>query len=258
MPRLILCPDADQLALSAARSVAQIASESIRERGRFTVALAGGSTPQKTYRLLARDQAALAVDWSKAYLFFGDERYVPPDDNRSNYKMAHDALLTVAPIPADHVFPMPTGRATPQQSAEEYARTLETFFGTRNGQMPVFDLILLGLGDDGHTASLFPGAAALAVNDLPVTASEPGTLPPPVDRITLTYPVLNAARYVVFLVAGATKAEAFRDVWQSRAVPNERPAAGVHPEPGILIWIVDQAAARLIEPDPAQSIENSQ
>jgi 6-phosphogluconolactonase len=247
-PELIICRDPDELAHAAARAVSRCASRQILEHGQFTVALAGGSTPQRAYRLLAHGTGETSVDWSKTYLFFGDERWVPWDDERSNYKMAHDALLAVAPIPADHVFPVPTQLTSPQESAASYAATLGQFFRTTASVPPVFDLILLGLGDDGHTASLFPHAPALDVTDVPVTSTPPGTLPPPVDRVTLTYPVLNAARVVLFLVSGASKAVAFRVVWTGRADPHERPAVGVRPA-GRLTWLVDQAAARLVQND---------
>ena len=242
---MTICRDADELARAAARTISRSASSGIRDRGRFTLALAGGSTPTKTYRLLAEDRAA--IDWSKTFLFFGDERWVPPDDDRSNYKMVRESLLAIAPIAADHVFAVPTHRASAEQCALEYAETLNQFFGTAGGRPPAIDLILLGLGDDGHTASLFPGAAALDVMDRPVTFSPPGILPPHVDRITLTYPVINAARHVLFLVAGAGKADAFRDVWEGRPTRHERPAAGVRPEPGTLSWLVESAAARLVQ-----------
>ena len=156
-----------------------------------------------------------AVDWSKTFLFFGDERFVPPDDDRSNYKMVRQSLLQNASIAADHVFAIPTNWSSPQQAAEEYARTLKTFFGGVG--WPEFDLVLLGLGDDGHTASLFPGAAALRVTDRWVTSSPPGVLPPPVDRVTLTFPVFNAARQVMFLVSDENKAQAVADIYQGRA-----------------------------------------
>jgi 6-phosphogluconolactonase len=249
-PELIICRDADELATAAARVIRRCAASRIVERGRFTLALAGGSTPKQAYRLLAHDAPGAGLDWSKVYLFFGDERWVPPDDERSNYKMVRESLLAVAPIAADHLFAVPTRLASARECAASYADTLNQFFGTTAGRPPIFDLILLGLGDDGHTASLFPGAASLAVAGVPVTFSPPGSLPPPVDRITLTYPVLNAARHVLFLVAGASKAAAFRDVWEGRVGPDERPAAGVHPDSGTVTWLVDEAAARLVQSNP--------
>lgn len=238
--------DGDELAERAAARIARAAAESIRHRGRFTLALAGGSTPRKTYALLAAGEGEANVDWSRTYLFFGDERHVPHDDPRSNYRMAQESLLTVAPIAADQVLPVATDLGTADQCAAGYAAALVKFFGLPAGTMPIFDLILLGLGDDGHTASLFPDARALDVSDRIATWSPPGVLPPPVDRITLTYPALNAARQVMFLVAGANKAEALRDIVQDEPPRALRPAAGVRPESGTLSWLVDKAAAGLL------------
>lgn len=246
-PEQIICADTDGVAERAARFIGDLSLSSIAERGRFTLVLAGGSTPKKAYHLLAARSIGPAVDWSKANLFFGDERFVPFDDQRSNFRMAHESLIGPAGISADRVFPMPTDRTTPERAARAYAQTLEQFFEVQPGEMPSFDLVLLGLGDDGHCASLFPHAAALAVRDSPVTWSPPGVLPPPVDRITLTFPAINAARHVLFLVSGANKADALRDVIAGRAAPTERPAAGVCPKSGRLTWLVDREAGRLID-----------
>jgi 6-phosphogluconolactonase len=195
-PELVVCPDADTLAARAAQMIVQSAQEAIAQRGRFTLVLAGGSTPEKTYRLLPPGPPQL--DWSRTYLFLGDERFVPLDDPRSNFAMIGRSLLNHISVPADHVFPVPTTpeQKTPADAARAYAELLARFFALQvNVQPPPhFDLILLGLGDDGHTASLFPGALALKVRDAWVTWSPPGTLPPPVDRVTLTFPALNAAR----------------------------------------------------------------
>jgi 6-phosphogluconolactonase len=249
-PQFIVCPDMEALAQAAAERIAQAAACSIAERGLFTIALAGGSTPKRTYAELAAGNVSPSVDWSRTYLFFGDERCVPLDDERSNYRMARESLIEPAHVAADHVFPVPTDSGDARQAAGAYAAVLADFFGLAPGAMPVFDLVLLGLGDDGHTASLFPGARALAVVDTPVTSSPSGVLPPPVDRVTLTFPAINAARQVMFLVAGAGKAEALRDVWQGHVTPVERPAVGVQPTGGQLIWLVDQAAASLCKPKP--------
>ena len=231
-PEFMIYDNAEELAKAAAEWIFRTAAESIAVRGRFTLCLTGGSTPRRAYELLARQQgfSDARLDsthatphagreqhdpWSRTYLFFGDERFVPPDDDCSNYKMVRESLLQSAPVASDHVFAIPTHLATPQHAAEEYARTLKTFFGGGIA-WPEFDLVLLGLGEDGHTASLFPGAAALRVADRWATSSPPGDLPPPVDRVTLTFPVFNAARQVIFLVSGANKAEAFADVYQGR------------------------------------------
>jgi 6-phosphogluconolactonase len=242
-PDVKVYQDADALAAKAALAVARAASEAIRHRGRFTLVLAGGSTPRKAYQLLAAGEGENSIDWSRVQLFFGDERHVPHGDERSNYRMVHEALLAVAPIAGDQVLAVDTSLPTAADSARDYSEQVARFFAQPTGTFPVFDLILLGLGDDGHTASLFPGAAALAVDDRIATWSPPGVLPPPVDRITLTYPVLNSAREVLFLVAGANKADALRDVLSGHANPAQRPAAGVRVLDGRLTWLVDQAAA---------------
>ncbi len=239
--------DAEHLAAKAARAVARTATESIRHRGRFTLVLAGGSTPRKTYEILADGEGENNVDWSRAYLFFGDERHVPHDDERSNYRMAYDSLLSVAPIVSEQVLAVRTDLPSAAACADEYDERVAKFFGQPAGTIPIFDLVLLGLGDDGHTASLFPGAQALRVDNRIVTWSPPGVLPPPVDRITLTYPVLNAARQVMFLVSGTNKADALADILSGKADPDRRPAAGVHPETGRISWLVDQAAAAKLE-----------
>jgi len=246
-PGLIRCKDSDALAVEAAGLVIRCEQEAVRDRGRFTLVLAGGSTPEKTYGALAEPDRARAVDWSKTFVFFGDERLVPPDHAWSNFAMAHRTLLAQAPVPASHVFAVPTVGNTAAEAAAAYAETLRRFFSaTANDPPPRFDLILLGLGEDGHTASLFPGSPALRGDDAWVTCSPPGTLPPPVDRVTMTYPVLNAARHVAFLVAGQGKAAALRDVFEGRASRDVRPAVGVRPEHGTVTWLVDEDAATLL------------
>jgi 6-phosphogluconolactonase len=241
---VLIYPDADHLAAGAADRIIQAAHDAIAARGRFTLALSGGSTPEKTYALLARPDRAARLDWSRIYLFFGDERFVPHDDSRSNCHMATRSLIADAPIAADHFFPIPTDTASPEEAAARYTRTLADFFGVpADGPPPAFDLVLLGLGDDGHTASLFPGRPALLERKTWVTASPPGVLPPPVDRVTLTFAALNAARAVAFLVAGAGKATVVQAVLEGGAGVDRAPAAGVRPMNGSLTWMLDEAAA---------------
>jgi 6-phosphogluconolactonase len=195
---------------------------------------------------LANAAADCAVDWNKTFLFFGDERYVPPEDDRSNYKMAHDSLLANAPISDDHVFAIPTAPNSLEVCATTYAQTLASFFQTAVGQPPTLDLILLGLGDDGHVASLFPHAPSLSLRGTTVTFSPPGRLPPPVDRITMTFDVINAARHILFLVSGENKAEVVRDVRSGDMSVMDRPAMGVRPAQGDVTWLIDRAAGSLI------------
>jgi 6-phosphogluconolactonase len=247
MPNRVLtvCRDSDELADRAADLFLSSAVEAVAARGRFTVALAGGSTPEKTYTRIAQPERRRRLDWAASSFFFGDERLVPYDDPRSNFGMARRTLLHDTPAPQD-VLPIPTDRPAPECAAA-YAATLARSFGIpQGGHPPRFDLILLGLGDDGHTASLFPGAEALRVRDAWVTATPPGTLPPPVERITLTFPVLEAARRVVFLVAGANKACAVHAVLEGGATPETHPAAGVAPAEGTVTWLLDGSAAGLL------------
>ena len=240
---VVVLADAQQLAAAAADRIIESASAAIAARRRFTLVLSGGSTPEKTYALLTQPDRIAKIDWSKVCLFFGDERVVPTEDSRSNFHMAKDALLDRVPVPADRLFAIATDKGSPSECAAAYARRLATFFNLApEGPPPTFDLILLGLGDDGHTASLFPGATALKEAQAWVTWSPPGTLPPPVDRVTLTYPVLNAARHVMFLVAGANKAAPLRDVLEGRATSEIRPAVGVRPKDGKVTWLIDEAA----------------
>jgi ribulose-phosphate 3-epimerase len=243
-PNVIVLEDADRLAQSAAELIVRTGREAIDQRGRFLLVLAGGSTPEKAYALLAEPQRASALDWTRTYVFFGDERLLPPDDPRSNFGMARRALLDRVPLPASQVFAIVTVAVTAAEAAEVYAARLTRFFPEATGLSPPrFDLVLLGLGEDGHTASLFPAAAALEVQDAWVAGTPPGRLPPPVDRVTLTYPALNAARRVAFLVAGKNKAAVARAVIEGRAERNRYPAAGVRPTDGTLAWLLDEAAA---------------
>jgi 6-phosphogluconolactonase len=243
---IVRLADADALARTAAERIVADSKDAIALRGQFTIALAGGSTPKKAYGLLASAPFASEIEWSRVYAFFGDERFVPKDDDNSNYKMANESLLSKVPIPTSNVFPVPTDKATPGDAAKAYEATLRAFFDDDTNP-PRFDLILLGLGDDGHTASLFPNASSLGMQDFWVVWSPPGVLPPPVDRITFTNAVLNAARHVLFLVAGANKAEALADVLEHDASALKRPAAGVRPTNGTLTWLVDQEAAKLLK-----------
>ena len=276
-PGLVICKDSESLAAESADFVVRCAGEAIRQRRRFTLVLSGGATPERTYALLAQPARSEAIEWPKTYIFFGDERFVPPNDPRSNFGMARRTLLAAVPVPPSQVFPIPTDEPTAAAAAVRYAAELAalcrrgilprwpgetppvSLAGKRQDAAstmtrqdaastgpPRFDLILLGIGEDGHTASLFPRAAAREVEDAWVTWSPPGTLPPAVDRITLTYPVLNAAWQVAFLVAGQRKAAVLCDVLEGQADRDRLPAAGVQPCDGTLTWFVDQPAAKLL------------
>jgi 6-phosphogluconolactonase len=228
-----------ELAQAAARDFATKAEAAIGERGRFAVALAGGSTPEATYEVLANDYAG-ALDWSKVHVFFGDERTVPPNHEDSNYRMAHETLLSRVPVGSVHRM---RGELPPAEAAAAYEEELRGFFGTSD-EPPSLDLILLGIGEDGHTASLFPETSALEVQDRWVVANP--VLKLETTRLTLTVPVINSARSVNFLVAGESKAEALKQILKGDADPRQYPAKLVRPAGGP-VWMVDQAAAKFLQ-----------
>jgi 6-phosphogluconolactonase len=224
----------EELAEAAAQEFAARAGEAIDQRGRFAVVLAGGSTPKATYEVLARDYAD-RIDWSNVHFFFGDERSVPPDHEDSNYRMAREALLDH--VPAGSVHRM-QGELPPDEAAEAYEQELRDFFGSE--ELPRFDLILLGTGGDGHTASLFPETAALEVHDRWVVANP--VLKLETTRITLTVPVINAARAVYFLVAGEGKAGPVAEILEGTPDPRQYPATLIQPQGGPK-WMLDRPAA---------------
>jgi 6-phosphogluconolactonase len=225
---------------AGAELVAHAAKEAVEEHGRFTIALSGGSTPRSLYNLLATN-ARTSLPWDRMFFFFGDERHVPPSDKDSNFRMADEAMLSKVPVPEANIFRVPAENPDAAAAAEAYEQSLRKFFSLEPGQVPVFDVILLGLGPDGHTASLFPGTAAVQEKSRLVVANWVEKFN--THRITLTLPVLNAARCVAFLVSGTDKAPALEAVLQSNASGEQYPAKLVHPTNGKLIWFVDRAAA---------------
>ena len=247
---LEVCGDADALAVTAAGLLIRAARDAVRERGRFTLVLAGGSTPERAYSLLAGPERSGAIDWSRVFFFFGDERFVPPGDPASNYGLAQRSLLSRVPLASTQVFPIPTAEPSAADAADAYSRDLSRFFeqAPDSRPLPRFDLVLLGLGEDGHTASLFPGKPAVGVDDRWATWSPPGVLPPAVDRVTMTFPLLNAARHVVFLVAGENKANVLKEVLEEHPGRERYPAAGIAPVEGSLTWLVDARAACRLSP----------
>jgi 6-phosphogluconolactonase len=225
---------------AAAEEVVKAANQAIAERGRFTLALSGGSTPKALFTLLATN-ARSALAWDRTYFFWSDERHVPPTDADSNYRMAHEAMLSKVPVPAGNVFRIPAEMKDAAAAAEAYEQTLRKFFGVEPGHFPHFDLILLGLGPDGHTASMFPGTVALREKSRLVVANWVEKLK--AHRITFTLPLLNAARKVMFLVSGTDKAAVLKSVLESDAPGEQFPAKLVQPDDGTVIWFVDRAAA---------------
>jgi len=235
---------ADPAALYAegAQEFTRSAESAIARRGRFSVALSGGNTPRGVYSLLA-EQAKVALAWDKIYVFFGDERSVPPDNPDSNYRMARESLLSKVPIPAGNVFRV-AAELPPDQAADQYEHQIREFFHLTSDSWPRFDLILLGIGECGHTASLFPASKALEEHSKLVVANWVEKFS--TYRITFTYPVLNHAQEVSFLVSGQGKAEILRDIFDP-STKNSYPAQAVRPETGRLLWIVDRDAAGLLD-----------
>lgn len=225
---------------AAAEEVVRAANQALAERGRFTLALSGGSTPQSLYTLLATN-ARSSLPWDRTFFFWSDERHVPPTDPDSNYRMAHESMLAKVPVLAGNVFRVPAEMPDAAAAAEAYEQTIRKFFALQREQFPRFDLILLGMGPDGHTASLFPETAALPEKSRLVVANWVEKLK--TSRITFTLPVLNAASGVAFLVSGTDKAPALKAVLESDASGEQYPAKLVRPSDGKLIWFVDRAAA---------------
>lgn len=225
---------------AAADEVLCAAAEAIAKRGRFTIALSGGSTPKSLYSLIAANAAA-SVPWDKVFFFWGDERHVGPKDAESNYRMVEESLLSKIPVPAGNVFRMPSENPDADTAANAYEQAVRQFFATAPGDFPRFDAILLGMGPDGHTASLFPDTAALQEKSRLVVANWVEKLH--THRLTLTVPVLNQARLVVFLVSGTEKAAALHEVLEGNAPAEKYPSKLVRPVDGKLVWFVDRAAA---------------
>lgn len=239
--------DANSIAQTAAAEFLEAARDAVREKDSFTVALAGGSTPKALYELLATNPLLQAkVPWSKIQFFFGDERHVPPDNAESNYRMANEAMLGKAPVDPKQVHRIKAEKRNPTQAAEEYEQELRASFKLQPDQLPRFDLVLLGMGPEGHTASLFPGTKALKEERRLVVSNWVGKLY--TDRITLTPPVLNNAARVIFMVHGEEKAPALKAVLEGPYEPEQLPAQMIKPKGGKVLWLVDPAAAGMLAP----------
>lgn len=234
-------PDFEELVRVAAQKIVKVAQEAIADRGRMAFALAGGSTPNKLYTLLASDTFRSQIPWDTIHFFWGDERHVPPDHQDSNYRMARETLLTHVPVPEDHVHRIPSELQNAEEAADSYERELREYFQLPSGKKPRFDLILLGMGPDGHTASLFPGTSA--VHETTRFVAAPWVEKFTTFRITLTPAVLNEAAYVIFLVSGHDKAETLRSVLEGPYQPDLFPAQIINPARGQLHWLVDKEAA---------------
>lgn len=246
--RIVVANDLDDLSARAAKLfVAATQRAAGDESRRFTVALSGGETPRRLYTLLAAPRFAAAIPWASVHVYWGDERHVPPDDPESNYRMVREVLLSHVPIPPGNIHRVRAELSDAAAAAQSYADDLRASFDPRPGERPRFDLVLLGLGPDGHTASLFPGTEALHDTERLVAASWVAKLNS--YRITLTPPVLNDAAMAVFLVSGASKAAPLHEVLDGIRQPDLYPAQLIAPTHGSLVWLVDRDAAAQLHTD---------
>ncbi len=235
--------DRTELSKTVADLFIEKANEAIEERGQFNVALTGGSSPVELYKLLADSFYAQQVPWNQVYVFWGDERYVPLTDEKSNAKMAFETLLNHVPIPKENIFPMWEEGVEPKVFASKYEELLKKHFGS---DKPSFDLILLGMGDDGHTASLFPGEEVLKENEKLVVGYY--LKPQHMYRITLTAPIINLAKCICFITFGANKAKALSEVLEGKHDPTIYPSQLIKKDKEKVMWFVDSAAASMLKP----------
>ncbi len=250
MRDITIASDAEDLYELAAEAFIQFAREAVEERGVFYVALSGGSTPKAMYHLLTTEAYRDRVQWNNVKFYFGDERFVPPAADQSNFRMAYLNLFKPLSIPPANIFRWKTEIGETKHVARQYEQQISEM--AADG-MPVFDLFLLGMGPDGHVASLFPHSKAL-------TETQHLAVPNWIEklhtwRLTMTYAVINRSRTVMFLVSGEEKAEALRDVLESKKNPEHLPAQGVKPKDGRLLWFVDEGAAKYLK-HKASSVHN--
>ncbi|HEY9076587.1 MAG TPA: 6-phosphogluconolactonase [Anaerolineaceae bacterium] len=248
IPDLHIFPDPEALCRFAADEFSRFAQAAAKKHHPFRVALSGGSTPQRLFTILAAPPHQQAIPWEFAELFWGDERCVPPDHPESNYFQAYTTLLRSVPIPQSNIYRI-KGELPPEKAAQDYADLLARL-APPGLAYPIFDLVLLGMGADGHTASLFPGSDPQITQPvIPVTAHYQDR---PANRVTLTPPVINAARNILVLVTGESKAQALADALQGKHDPARLPIQRINPVNGKLTWLVDRNAARML-PSPRQN-----
>ena len=240
--KIQIIADLEALSRVAAETIIEHISDCLRSRDICTIALSGGSTPKRLYSLLA-NEAALRdqIPWERIHLFWGDERHVPPGHPDSNYLMAYNTLLSQVPLPLTNIHRVRSEDADAEKAAADYELGIRTFFKIQAGEMPRFDFVLLGMGADGHTASLFPGTSALKETKRLVLANWVEKFQ--TFRLTLTAPVLNSAACILFLVAGKDKADAVKAVLEGKFQPDRYPAQLIQPSGGELIWLLDRSAA---------------
>ncbi|MDA0739747.1 MAG: 6-phosphogluconolactonase [Nitrospirae bacterium] len=245
-PTIDISPDAQSLMKAAAEHVVEQASLAIKARKRFTIALAGGSTPKSLYRLLASPEYRTCLEWENIKFFWGDERHVTPNHDESNYRMAYEAMLLPLAIPEHHIHRIHGELPKAEEAAEQYEKVLRTAFKCTGSQIPQFDLILLGMGTDGHTASLFPGTDAVHESTRWVAA--PWVEKFQTFRITITPVLLSQARQTTFLIAGREKSEVLHDVLEGPFQPDFLPSQVIKPTTGHLAWFLDREAAHDLSP----------
>jgi len=244
-PDVRILTNIDAIAKRAAQDFVQSATQAVSEKGSFTVALSGGSTPKALYSLLAGDAALRSqLPWDKMYLYFGDERSVGPDHPDSNFRMATESMLSKVPIKPEQVFRIKGEYKDTEKAAQEYEQVLRTSFKIAEGQFPRFDLVFLGIGNEGHTASLFPGTKALHETKRLVVRNWVGKLY--TNRVTLTAPAINNAARVVFMVTGADKALSLKGILEGPYEPDQLPAQIIQPPNGKLLWLVDTVAGGML------------
>lgn len=236
MADFLVFTDPEELSLAAAGLFVEVAHSSLEQRGRFVVALSGGSTPKRMFEILAGEPFRSAVPWDRTIFFWGDDRVVPPDHEHSNYKMANEALLTRVPVKEENILRI-QGELGAEKAAEDMRRNMVNIFGDKG--LPRFDLVLQGMGTDGHTASLFPGTDSLDATEWVVPVFDPPANPK-VDRVTLSFPVLNNARTALFLAAGAGKKDLISEIMSDPDAVDRYPAARIEAEE--TLWYVDEAA----------------
>jgi 6-phosphogluconolactonase len=240
-----ILPDSLAIANRCAQRFVEIAAAAVKEKGSFVVALAGGSTPKTLYGLLVNDPGLRArVPWDKMHIFFGDERHVGPSDPHSNFRMAAEAMISKSPLKPEQVTRIEGEYPEAEDAAKEYERDIRTYFKLSDGQFPRFDLVLLGMGNEGHTLSIFPGTKAVRENRRIAVHNWVGKVL--MDRITLTAPAVNNAANVIFMVAGADKAPALTAVLERVYEPDQLPAQLIQPVNGTLLWLVDTAAGSML------------
>ncbi|MHB8181833.1 MAG: 6-phosphogluconolactonase [Acidithiobacillus ferrivorans] len=243
MSDITIYPDSEHFVDGSADFIAGLAARAVAERGRFAIALSGGSTPRPIYARLATGAYAERIDWPRVHIFFGDERCVPPDDSRSNYRMAREALLDHVPLPPGNIHRI-RGEDDPAQAALAYAQEVQRLF--RSASAPAFDLICLGMGENGHTASLFPGTAALREQVRWVVPQYVEVMT--TWRVTFTTVLINAARHIAFFAAGTGKADVLWRVHEGPYQPDVLPSQLIQPDNGQLHWLVDAAAGAKVQP----------